>query len=144
MPIIDESPDDPVELEINPEKVAFIATKAREFDAKVAPEFLEIGSDGPDDQERAILEDYRDDATFQELRDAINGLNEDEVIDLIAIAWVGRGDFSRAEWDEACTLATERHQPQSADYLIGMPTLGDYLEDGLEELGYDVDDYEIG
>lgn len=143
MPTIDESPD-PVELEISPEKVCFIIVKAREFDAKVAPEYLELGSDAVDDQARAILEDYRDDSTLQELRDAIGGLNEDETIDLIAIAWVGRGDFSREEWDEARALATERHQPDSVDYLIGIPNLGDLLEEGLEELGYDVEDYEIG
>lgn len=149
MPTIDETPapdetPEPIELEINPEKICFIILKAREFDAKVAPALLDKGPNPDDDQERAILEDQKDDSTLQELRDAINGLNEDEAIDLIAVAWVGRGDFKRAEWDEARTLANERHRRQSADYLTGIPLLGDYLAEGLEELGYDLEDYESG
>ena len=143
MPTIDETPEEPVELEINPEKVCFIILKAREFDSKVAPAVAESESDTADDEEeRLVLEDYKGDPSFQELHDAIDGLNEDEVIDLIGIAWVGRGDFTREEWDEARTLAGERHRQRSAAYLTGMPLLGDYLADGLEELGYDLDDYE--
>jgi hypothetical protein len=141
MPTVDETPD-PVEFEINPETVCFIILKAREFDAKVEPEYLDVGSSEADDEERVILEDYGDDATLQELRAAIAGLNDDETIDLIAIAWVGRGDFTRDEWNEARKLATERHTLPATDYLVGIPTLGDYLEEGLEELGYDVEDYE--
>lgn len=144
MPTIDATPEEPVELEIDPDKVCFIILKAREFDAKVAPDFLDGGSNPSDDEERVILEDYRDDATLQELRAAIDGLNEDEVIDLIGLAWVGRGDFTRAEWTEARELATERHRPHSADYLVGIPTLGDFLEEGLDELGYNVADYANG
>jgi hypothetical protein len=149
MPTIDEIPEtdetpEPIELEINPEKICFIILKAREFDAKVAPALPNEGPSPADDQERAILEDQEDDSTLQELRDAINGLNEDETIDLIAVAWVGRGDFKRADWDEARALANERHRRQSADYLTGIPLLGDYLAEGLEELGYDLEDYESG
>jgi hypothetical protein len=145
VPTIDETPEEPIELEINPEKVCFIILKAREFDAKVAPSVLETGADPVDDEEeRLILEDYKGDPSFQELRDAIDGLNEDEAIDLIAIAWVGREDFSREEWDEARALAGERHRQRSSDYLTGIPLLGDYLAEGLEELGYDLEDYESG
>src|SRR5579871_490302 len=133
MPTIDEMPD-PVELEISPEKVCFIILKAREFDAKVEPEYLDVGSNEADDEEQVILEDYRDDATLQELRGAIGGLNDDETIDLIAIAWIGRGDFTRDEWSEARTLAAERHTLPATDYLVGIPMLGDFLEDGLEAL----------
>lgn len=143
MPIYDEAPD-PVELEINPERVVFIIDKAHEFDVKVSPDFSDAEAEADEEEERLILEDYKDDPTLQELRDAINGLNEDEVIDLIAIAWVGRGDFTRTEWDEARTLAAERHRRQSADYLVGIPLLADFLEDGLEELGYDIEDYASG
>jgi len=143
MPRIDES-QDPVELEINPDKVCFIILKAHEFDAKVAPESIDEGSAPADEGERVILEEYKDDSTFQELYDAIDGLNEDEVVDLIAIAWVGRGDFARSEWAEARALAAERHRRHSAEYLTGIPTLGDFLEAGLEELGFDLEDYENG
>jgi hypothetical protein len=66
----------------------------------------------------------------------IDDLNEDERIDLIALVWVGRGDFDRAEWPEARGLARERQEKKASDYLLGMPTLSDYLEEGLATLGH--------
>ncbi len=133
--------DEPsVELNVSPEKVGFIIVKAREFDAKVEPDDPDSGSNPADDIEADVLEDMDDDATLEELRGAIDELNEDEVIDLIALAWLGRGDFSKDEWRDARALAYERHRPHSSAYLIGMPALGDYLEEGLALLGYSIGD----
>lgn len=130
------------ELNISPEKVCFIMLKAREFDAKVEPVDTDPGSNPADSGEQEILEDYADDATEAELKAAIDDLNDDEIVDLIALTWVGRGDFSKDGWSEARALARERHRPHSSDYLMGMPQLGDYLEEGLSTLGYSVADYE--
>lgn len=143
MPTIDEG-EEPVEINVNPEKVCFIIVKAREFDAKVDPVEPDPGYNPADHEEREILEDYADDPTLEELRSAIDLLDDDELIDLIALAWVGRGDFGRSEWPNARALAQERHRQHSAAYLVGMPTLGDLLEEGLAELGYSCTDYEAG
>ena len=137
---MDEPDDAPVELAVSPEKVGFIIVKAREYDAKVEPDDPGSGSNPADDLEADVLEDFRDDATFDELCAAIDALNEDEIIDLIALAWVGRGDFEKGQWREARRLANERHRPHSAAYLVGMPYLGDYLEEGLATLGHSVTD----
>lgn len=134
----------PVELNISLEKIFYIVVKAREFDAKVEPVDPDTGSNPVDDAERAVLEDYPDDMVAEELRAAIDQLTEDEVIDLIALAWVGRGDFDRSSWLEARALADERHRRQSSGYLMGMPALADYLEEGLSELGYSLDSYGLG
>jgi len=132
------------ELSVSPEKVCFIIVKAREFDAKVEPVEPDPGSNPADNDEREILEDYADDATLAELRAAIDGLNDDEIVDLIALAWLGRGDFAKDDWPEARALARERHRRRSAAYLVGMPALGDYLEDGLAALGRSCEEYESG
>jgi hypothetical protein len=138
-----ETEDAPVELNISPEKVCYIIVKAREFDAKVEPVEPDPGSNPVDMGEREILEDYADDPTLTELRAAIDDLNDDEVVDLIALAWLGRGDFAKSEWEDAQALANERHKHHSANYLTGIPMLGDYLEEGLSHLGYSCEDYEI-
>jgi Protein of unknown function (DUF3775) len=143
MPTIDEG-EEPVELNVNPEKVCFIIMKARAFDAKVDPVEPDPGSNPSDDDNREVLEDYADDPTREELRAVIVTLDEDELIDVIALAWVGRGDFGRSEWADARALADERHRRRSSAYLMGMPALGDYLEEGLAELGYSCEDYETG
>jgi len=131
-----------IELDISTEKVCYIILRAREYDAKVAPVEPDPQSNPIDDAEREVLEDYRSDATQQELRDAIDGLNDDEAIDLIAIAWVGRGDFSATEWNEAHRLADERHRARSARYLLGIPNRADVLEAGFVRLGYSCADVE--
>ena len=141
MPTIDESPD-PIELNISDEKLAFLILKAREFDAKVDPVELDPGSNPTDDDERAVLEDFPSDRTEAELRDALRSLNEDEAIDIIALRWVGRGDYSREEWAEARRLAVERHRGDSAGYLMGNPTLADDLEEGAATLGHSLIDIE--
>lgn len=143
MRTIDEYPE-PVDLNVNPETVCAIIRKAREFDLKVNPVGTESGSNPTDDQERSVLEDNGDGADTEELRGMIDRLDEDEIIDLIALAWTGRGNFTRDEWGDARALADERHRRQSADYLVGIPLLGNCLEDGLEELGYSCTDYEAG
>jgi hypothetical protein len=142
----------PPELNISTEKVCYIIVKAREFDAKVAPAESDSrstpaddpGSNPADDGEREILEDYADDPTLLELRSAIDDLNEDEVVELIALAWLGRGDYGKEDWLEATALARERHRRHSADYLVGIPTLGDFLEDGLDMVDRSCEDFEIG
>ena len=132
------------ELRISPEKVCFIAAKAREFDAKVAPEELDGGSNPTDDDGIAVLEDYADDPTEEELRAALSALNEDEREDLLALTWLGRGDYTSDQWDEA--LAAVRAMPDRhiAGYLLGTPTLADHLEEGLAQLGRSCAEFELG
>ena len=75
-------------LTINPDKVCFVIAKSREINVKVAPE--ELADDG-DDMER-ILEDYADDATYQELKAFLDVQSDDVLRELLALAWIGRGE----------------------------------------------------
>jgi len=125
-----------VEINIELSKVCFIIAKAREFDAKVDPAEPDPGSNEAHDGEQDILEDHADDPTLEELSGAIDALNDDELTDLVALAWVGRGDFARGDWTQARALARDSRGGPTTAYLIGVPTLGDYLEEGLAELGY--------
>jgi hypothetical protein len=136
-------PPPAIDIKISAEKVCFIAVKAREFDVKVEPVEPDPASNPADDAEREVLEDYAGDLTLQELQQAIADLNDEETIDLIAIAWVGRGDFDRDDFESARILAAERHRSNSAPYLTGIPSLGDFLENGLSELGYSCEDVEL-
>ena len=131
-------------IEISPEKVCFIIIKAREFDAKVEIEEPDPGSNPSDEDMREVLQDYADDATYQELKEAVDDLNEEEQINLVALMWLGRGDYDKAEWSEAIKDARDAHNSHTADYLTGTPILGDLLEEGLAELGYSCEDYELG
>ena len=128
-------------LEIAPEKVAHIIIKAREYDAKVAAQFPNEGS-GSEGEPEDILEAMPDDTTRPELVAFIDGLNDDEQAHLVALTWVGRGTFEPEEFDEAVETARNEKIVSTAEYLLGSPLLADYLEEGLEKLGYPVEDIE--
>jgi hypothetical protein len=130
MPIADETPDSPT-LDIATDKLAFIIEKARAFDVKESDSDPDSGSNPSDDGNVDILEDKADDPTREELVGAIRELNEDERAELVALAWLGRGTYDLEEWDEAVSTARSEHGRNAAKYLIGLPLLGDYLEDGM-------------
>lgn len=121
--------------EINVDKVCFIVLRARVLDAKVVPIEPDPGSNPADDGGLEILEDLPDDLTAQELRQAIEDLNEDEQIELVALAWVGRGTYTAEEWDDAVAEARRAHNARTAEYLLGIPLLSDYLLEGLAAFG---------
>ena len=139
--VIDVADDTEIPLDVDPAAVEFIILKARAFDVKTPPVEPDPGTNEIDDGERGVLEDYPSDQTQTELRDAITQLSDDAAIDLVAMLWVGRGDFSRDEWQEAKEAAAERAVGPVADYLMGEPNLGDFLEEGLTTLGYTPQDY---
>ncbi len=118
-------------LSIAEDKLAFIIEKAREFDVKESDSDPESGSNPNDDGNADVLEDKPGDATREELISAIRELNEDERAELVALAWLGRGTYEIEEWDEAVSTAKSEHGKRAAEYLIGLPLLGDYLEDGM-------------
>jgi len=126
-------------LEISPAKVGFVIIKAREIAAKVAA--WDDGATSDHDAE-SILEDFSDDVTQAELKEFIRDLNEDEQVSLVALAWIGRGSFGPEELEEALTTARSERTNRTADYLLGMPLLSDYLEEALDRLGYSVEDAE--
>jgi hypothetical protein len=127
------------------EKLAFIVAKAREFDAEVEPDDEGADASNPsDDGERAVLQDTADNPTPQELRDAIDDLNVDERDELLALVWIGRGDFTAEEWDAAVGEARNMANRRDADYLIGTPLLADYIEEALAAFGLSLEQFEIG
>jgi Protein of unknown function (DUF3775) len=125
-------------------QLAFIIEKAREFDEETEPANGDSGSNPTDDKGVAILEDSDANPTREELAGALDALDEDQRIELLALMWLGRGDFDRSEWRDALKQAREIHNAAETEYLIGTPLLADYLEEGTNILGYSLDDYEIG
>ena len=131
-------------LSISPEKVCFIIVKAREFDAKDPSSESDPGSNPTDDNEMAVLEEHPDDPVVEELSGLIQALSEDEQIDLVALTWLGRDGTNVADWTEVRREAARAHNERTADYLLGMPQLGDFLEEGLSMLGHSCEEFEIG
>jgi hypothetical protein len=140
MRIIDEST--PSMPDINPRKVCFIAIMARELlseDEGSRPD----GSNAADDGERSILTDAAWSSIHAEFVEYVADLDEDETAALVALLWIGRGDFEAREWEDAVAQARERRETPTATYLLGEPLLPDYLEDALSAFGQSCRDFDL-
>src|SRR5215831_12987599 len=127
-------------LAISAEKVFYIIAKAREFGVKDVVTDPDSGSNAADDAMLSVLEDHTDDPVLDELTGFINALDEDEQIDLVALAWFGREDHAAEDWDELREEAARAHNRHTARYLLGMPLLGDHLEEAITQFGHSHED----
>lgn len=96
-------------FDISTERVARVIALSRE--------------NGPDD---ARLQDY------------IGSFNEDEKAALVALMWLGRGSFGPDEFEDAVHVANSEATVPTENYLVGIPELAEFLENGLDSLGIDV------
>jgi hypothetical protein len=129
-------------LQIAPEKVAHVIVRAREYDAQVASWDDDPRSNDAEDDPESVLESTGLDPIAAELKAYIDGLNEDEQVHLVALMWIGRGTYEAEDLAEAVQTAREERVNATSAYLLGIPLLSDYLEEGLEKLGYSVEEAE--
>ena len=122
-------------LDISSEIVCEIIGRAREFHSKEQNVLPEDASN-PTDDALQILADSGDDLVFQEVKQAIDDLEEVQQANLVALMWIGRGDFSAEEWEDALEQARQSWTEHTAEYLLTTPLVADYLEDGLQSLGF--------
>ena len=123
-------PDDEMDLGIAVPTVVGIIDAARVVDE------MEEDESNEDLQDEESSDDSDPDAMAEELESLIEELNEDEQASLVALAWVGRGDYDTDDWPEALRLARERNEAGgTASYLMGMELLGDLLSEGLAAFG---------
>lgn len=112
--------------------------KGRELEVKVAPEELD------DDGMGRILEASADDPTLEELKSFLVAQSDDALRELLALTWVGRGDYTADEWQDALDQVSDVREKHTVDDLLGTPLLPDYLEEGLSQFGHSCEDYETG
>ncbi len=142
--IVELSRDEMPPLALSPDKVCFLIVKAREFDAKDVVTDPDEGSNPSDDNMISVLEDHGDDPVKDELTSFISDLSEDEQIDLVTLAWLGRDDNTLEDWPSLREEAARAHSTRTthtADYLLGIPLVGDYLEEGLSMFGHSCSDF---
>lgn len=130
------------ELSIDPDTVRLFIGKAKAISAAVNDDYqdgaeheVELEDTHEGHHHDGLAEEESEDMTEEELRELIADLNVDEAADLVALVWVGRGDYDASEWADAVAAARERGNRRTASYLLGMPMLADHLEEGLDALG---------
>lgn len=122
-----------MELELNRDTVQFIINAAREFHAQDDVAFPEEPESATEDWAQQVSADYGADPYYQELKTTIEDLEPDQQISLVSLMWLGRGDYTLDEWNDALTYAEDNWTDHTADYLIGTALLADYLAEGLDQ-----------
>jgi hypothetical protein len=119
---------------INTDKVCFVVVKARELESE--DEGMDAdASNATDDKFVSVLTEDAYDSVRDEIASFIDAMDDDEQAELVALTWVGRGEFGADDWDEAVRQARARREGSTSAYLLGIPLLASYLENGLAEFG---------
>jgi len=79
----------------------------------------------------SVSEERGCDSAYQELKSAINSMNEEERSELVALMWLGRGTYGKSEWGAAVKDARDAANDHTAEYLIRAPLFPDYLSEGM-------------
>ena len=118
-------------LGIAVEKVCDLITHIRAFDIKIPADYSRQSDATTEVSALEAVEDVGEEPVYDELASFIGALNEEEQINLVALTWLGRGDFSADDWESGLAAAKDARSDHTDTYLLGIPLLSDYLEEGL-------------
>jgi hypothetical protein len=129
------------------ETICRLILRAKELEAQVPADDPDEDPDDVDDLDDddgeggtlSVLEDELDESVEEEVRSVLDDLAEDQLAEVVALAWVGRGTYDSSEWDEAFAEANDLDPEERIDELLDMPLLGGYLEAGLAAFDYSCD-----
>jgi hypothetical protein len=129
------------------ETICRLILRAKELEAQVPADDPDEDPDDVDDFAEdgegggtlSVLEDELDSSVEEEVRAVLDDLAEDQLAEVVALAWVGRGTYDASEWDEAYAEAGDLNSDERMDELLDMPLLGGHLEAGLAAFDYSCD-----
>ena len=120
--------------------------RAKEMEAQVPaqdpdedPDNVDDFDDDAEDQALSVLEDELNSGVEEEIRATLDDLADDQLAEMLALAWVGRGTYDVSEWEDAFAEAAENDPESAIDELMDMPLLAGHLEAGLAAFDYSCD-----
>lgn len=121
-----------MELSVSLEAVCRLIIRARELEAQVPAIETDEDADPTDsDDGLAVLEDEANESIEAEMTAALDDLADDQIAEVLALAWVGRGTYDASEWEDALEEAGDPNNEDPIDQLLDMPMLAGYLDAGL-------------
>ena len=132
------------------ETLCRLILRAKELDAQIPGDDAEeetaddVDDLGDDDEENdggalSVLEDDMNTGVEEEVVAVLDDLGEDQLAEVVALAWVGRGTYDASEWEDAFGEANDLDPEERIDELLEMPALGGHLEAGLAAFDYSCD-----
>ena len=121
-----------IDLPIPAERIREICVRLEALAAMEDEVMPDLGGNASDDPRPSVLQRSGGDMREDEITQEIHALDEDQKHALVALMWIGRGDFTVGEWDDAVALAANRHTGPTADYLLRHPQVAEEILNGLD------------
>ena len=127
------------------ETLCRLILRAKELEAQVPAEDPDEDPEDVDDYDDeggetlSVLEDELNTGVEEEIQALLDDLAEDQLAEVLTLAWVGRGTYDSSEWDEAFAEANDLNEEQRMDEVMDMPLLAGHLEAGLAAYDYSCD-----
>ncbi|WP_114951081.1 DUF3775 domain-containing protein [Sphingosinicella terrae] len=124
------------------ETLCRLILRAKELEAQVPAQDPDEDADDVDDldddgdQALSTLEDELNTSVEEEVTAVLDDLADDQLVETVALAWVGRGTYDASEWEDAVAEATDLDADERIDELLDMPLLASHLEAGLAAFDY--------
>ena len=119
-------------MNIAEQSVRKLILRARAYDSKEQIDDFQRDPDSAETDAVETLHTGEQDPIRDEIHDWIDSLDEEAQAELVALYWIGRGDYEGRDFVQSVKQAQQRRTAPSSDYLLGAPLLGDYLEIGLD------------
>lgn len=128
-------------LNVNPDTVCRLIELARAYHVREPAAFPEEGGNPVDDWSQEMLADHADNTSGDEFETTLSDLDPALQHEIVALLWLGRGDYTLEEWEGVVQQAKEQWATDTAQYLLSHPLLADQLREGLELHGYRCDEF---
>jgi len=96
-----------MELTVSLETICRLILRAKELEAQVPAVDPDDDPDDVDDYDDeggealSVLQDELNDGVEEEVQALLDDLAEDQLAEIVALAWVGRGTYDNSEWNDA-------------------------------------------
>jgi len=127
------------------ETICRLILRAKELEAQVPAADADDDPADVDDlddeggEALSVLDDDLNDGVEEEVRALLDDLAEDQLAEVVGLAWVGRGTYDSTEWDDAFEEANSLDNEEKIDELLDMPLLAGHLEAGLAAFDFSCD-----
>lgn len=129
------------------ETICRLILRAKELEAQVPADDPDEDPDDVDDFQDedegggtlSVLEDELNETVEEEVRVTLDDLADDQLAEILALAWVGRGTWDASEWEDAFAEANDLDPDERTEELLDMPLLAGLLEAGLAAFDYSCD-----
>lgn len=126
-------------LKISKEKLERVISAAKDHEENAGRWDQVVQNSFNDNEISPMAGELHDPATNFSLAELFEELNDSEKASLIALSMIGRGEVDAEDFDKAMGLALAEDTSQATTYLLRIPMVADYLEEGLQKLGYSLD-----